>query len=273
MGKQAPDKKSGGNKARSAANKTTQKPKRPAPEQSAPEELLDFTDEELAPGIATSNTTEAENAPWHQMPGEPLKYFSAFSRFRLMGSDRSLLGIYNSILVERGREKQSSVSGAWDVAAKEWHWKERAELWDRHQRDIQETEYEARRKKLQDDSLVVAETMVNKAKIMLSFPLVKQRIEETYTHSDGTEIPVVTVMEPASWTFNTPARLMGSAEKVARLAHDIEMTRLLREIEKLDEDGLDCEAGDGSANDEPDSGETDDPAASGAVGEAAPPES
>jgi hypothetical protein len=72
--------------------------------------------------------------PWDRLPGEPNRWFSRFEHYRRAGSNRSLLGTVNDEREAQGKISQTKVSGAWNRAALDWHWKERAEAWDEHER-------------------------------------------------------------------------------------------------------------------------------------------
>lgn len=67
---------------------------------------------------------------WEKQPGEPDRWFGRFHQYLLMGSQRSLLGCYKAESPEK-REKAESTPKSWDVAAREWNWKERASAFDR----------------------------------------------------------------------------------------------------------------------------------------------
>lgn len=71
-------------------------------------------------------------------------WFGRFERYRLMGPDRSILGVYNLWRGDKGRKKASGVPDSWRNTAKEWGWKERAEFWDASLRAevVQEAEQE-----------------------------------------------------------------------------------------------------------------------------------
>jgi hypothetical protein len=246
-GKDTPEKKNGGNSGRRAAKPGAKKPATKSP---TPVEPLDFTEDELLPpdeplpaDEPAAETLRNEAPPvWEQLPGEPHRWFMAFQRFKSAGAARSLLSTYNAILTDKGREKQVRISGAWNEAARKWQWVERAKAWDRYQCQKDEADYEERLRKNRDRALDVAEQMIARAQIMLNFPLVRERVEEETKYSDGT-VTKVTVIEPARWNFNTPARLTGSAERVLRLAHDIETRRLLDQIQNMNDSELEEEFG------------------------------
>jgi len=72
---------------------------------------------------------------WERMENEPILWYTRFERYRLMGSNRSLLGVHKLEIAEKGRKGKSNkpptkAPTAWDKAASEWNWKTRAEAWD-----------------------------------------------------------------------------------------------------------------------------------------------
>jgi hypothetical protein len=73
--------------------------------------------------------------PWDRQPGEPTRWFARFERYRMAGSGRSLLGAVNAEQADKGGQKRTKVSGAWDQAFARWRWRQRAEAWDDQQRD------------------------------------------------------------------------------------------------------------------------------------------
>lgn len=73
--------------------------------------------------------------PWARQENEPNLWYDRFTAFLLMGPSRSLLGTENAEKVSKGQEKsETSASGAWREAAKEWNWRARAEAWDEYRR-------------------------------------------------------------------------------------------------------------------------------------------
>jgi len=70
------------------------------------------------------------------MPDETSRWYARFEQFRLAGPGRSLLGLFNADRLARGQAKQRCVPGAWAQAAKRWRWRDRAEAWDEHERQL-----------------------------------------------------------------------------------------------------------------------------------------
>jgi hypothetical protein len=109
----------------------------------------------------------SQKRPYERMDGEPPRWFLRFTRYRLMGRDRSLQACVEqerqeeqAIGSSKKQQKQKhtpvsllkppsvedvslsaneptlkvSVPGSWKRASAQWHWVERAEAWDIEQR-------------------------------------------------------------------------------------------------------------------------------------------
>jgi len=83
--------------------------------------------------------------PWERQKGEKNLWFDRFTRFRLMGPDRSLLAIYNEWQDTKGRKRTRTPATSWRKACDKWQWRKRAEAWDKFERQRGEAEYEAER--------------------------------------------------------------------------------------------------------------------------------
>lgn len=69
---------------------------------------------------------------WERMENEPILWYTRFERYRLMGSNRSLLGVYKTELGRKEQNNKPPVNApmVWRKAAESWNWKARAESWD-----------------------------------------------------------------------------------------------------------------------------------------------
>lgn len=90
-------------------------------------------------------TLDPSLEPWQQQPGESGTWFGRFCRYKLMGSSRSLLGLYKLELQEKARESKkkqpTAAPGSWYQTAKQFRWEERAQSWDYHYFSQQEHQY------------------------------------------------------------------------------------------------------------------------------------
>lgn len=136
--------------------------------------------------------------PWKRKPEEPLLWYSRFHRFMLLGSRRSLLSAVNQELVEKGRIKQNKVPGAWNNAAQEWKWRDRAAAWDASQQQRDEEEWQIRRREQRELEWQVSQQLLKKAEQMLSRSL-----------------------DDCKWSFRDAATCFEVASKLARLAAEM----------------------------------------------------
>lgn len=88
--------------------------------------------------------------PWERQPGEPMRWYLRFDRFRAMGSNRSVLRVYR---LEREARRgvvhkgPLSLPEGWSKMAKQWRWRERAEAWDRAELERKRAEEAAERER------------------------------------------------------------------------------------------------------------------------------
>lgn len=88
-----------------------------------------------------------EKRPWDRLSGEPIRWYSRFDKYRLMGEQRSMVAVYRETSKGRstkrnGTKSDSNVPGPWSKAAQEWNWKERAAAWDEAEIDRERRERE-----------------------------------------------------------------------------------------------------------------------------------
>lgn len=100
---------------------------------------------------------------WDRQPDEPLLWYERFERYRLAGPGRSLLAIYQAEKSGPGRGQK--VAGAWNSAAEQWRWQQRAEAWDMAElaasQADREAEYRAALEAHRDRSRSLAEKNLN----------------------------------------------------------------------------------------------------------------
>jgi hypothetical protein len=156
---------------------------------------------------------------------EPSLWYSRFLAFRLMGPGRSLLGCVNQEREQKGEKRRNSVPGAWFRACEKWRWRERAEAWDAHQRQEDETLWREHRRELRKQEWAKAQDLLDRVEQMLRFPLaeITRTVEER--GPDGEPITVVQVIKPVHWRVGDIARFLETASKLARLAAEMETER------------------------------------------------
>jgi hypothetical protein len=96
-----------------------------------------------------------QRLPWERMPGETSKQFYAFTVYRDMGVNRSLVKVRDKLDKEPGYEK---LLGRWSSANK-WVW--RCQEWDSYQDDEMLARVEAHRHKMADKHNTYIDTILN----------------------------------------------------------------------------------------------------------------
>jgi hypothetical protein len=156
--------------------------------------------------------------PWDREPNEPAMWYGRFTAYRMMGTERTMLGAYNAWRATKGRKPTTTYTDTWQKRAKEFRWKERAEAWDaaeRERRDaLRREDEEAVREEWRDKARAAREQqyevgmkLIEKATQMLAFPLAQVKSE------DGK-----TLILPAKWSFGTAGTLVNTAGKLLQLA-------------------------------------------------------
>lgn len=211
--------------------------------------------------------TWPEDAIWRQRMGETRAQYNAFTIFLSMPAElRTVKNAHNQFIGPDIRKEGSKshesdghgVSRTWKAWAVDFDWYERAhayQLWKRREEILFDEEERARdaavmagiRQRHRDQALSLGQAMIDKARAMLQFPLAE--VERTVTVYEDGKAREVQVFKPGRWNFTTVARLVDSADKLIRLAADMDTQRttvnfmlLHEEAERLAaENGLDRE--------------------------------
>jgi len=195
--------------------------------------MTDEIDQDLSEN--SENSQEKQEQPWLKQPGEPETWYLRFHQFCRMGAGRSLLGLYNAERVTKGRKKALHASGTWRRRAVQYDWLTRASAYDRYIDKRDQAAWEKRRKDYRKRETEYAETLLKKAEQMLQFPLAKTEQE---THQDGGRTVVTNVIMPARWGIRDAAQMIETADKLYRLALELETSRAITDVtvtESLDE--------------------------------------
>ena len=73
--------------------------------------------------------------PWEQQPGEPDRWYGRFKVYLELGPLRSLKAAARAA-GERSRDKPLSWGGRFSEMTQRWQWRQRANAWDAHQREL-----------------------------------------------------------------------------------------------------------------------------------------
>ncbi len=168
------------------------------------------------PGLAL---VVSSSQVWTRRPGETSTAYAAFCTYRDLGPTRTLLAAYQQGGgPKRGPKGAQETSGHW----KRWHrrheWRSRAEAYDAYldeeKRRAEAQKWRERGEDLVEEQYQLAVAMLEKARQMLAFPLVRQTVEQRDEDGRPTHITI----EPVRWTFGTAARLVMVAVELGRLA-------------------------------------------------------
>jgi hypothetical protein len=106
---------------------------------------------------------------WDRQPGELALWFGRFERFRLMGTERTVEGLFRLVKQEQNLTKPyRGRPSHWHEAAKKWHWRERAEAWDAAEKARVDKEWEQRRVALKDADYELGQKMRTLAARLIS---------------------------------------------------------------------------------------------------------
>lgn len=88
---------------------------------------------------------ENDLKPWERMDGEPIRWFTRFTYYRLLGQVRSIPKARDADLIAKGlMTKKTRTGDAWYRIARQWQWAMRAEAWDKYKMDQAEAEINAK---------------------------------------------------------------------------------------------------------------------------------
>jgi hypothetical protein len=93
-----------------------------------------------------------QKQPYERLPDEPSLWYARFEIFRRLGAQRSVAEAHRLACEAEGRKAPRS-SKEWQIIARRWNWRARAEAWDAEQREAlraseQERRLDARERRL-----------------------------------------------------------------------------------------------------------------------------
>ena len=73
--------------------------------------------------------------PWDQQPDEPDKWYGRFKVYLQLGPTRSVRATAHASGMQ-ARNLPYGEGGPWSEISRKWHWRQRANAWDVHQREL-----------------------------------------------------------------------------------------------------------------------------------------
>ncbi|MGE5619552.1 MAG: hypothetical protein ACM3US_09880 [Sphingomonadaceae bacterium] len=170
--------------------------------------------------------------------GESRQAYDAFCHYRdLPPSERSYDRAYanhlRTCLHREGIGERAKCIRRWHYWASEYTWVARAEAFDAYLDKLKREEIERIqreeaaywsevRKRIPREEVEYAEKLIAKAREMLEFPLAA--VKSMTVERDGKTI-VTTIVEPGRWNFGTAVKMLELAQRMRRLAAEMETDR------------------------------------------------
>ena len=155
---------------------------------------------------------------------EPNLWYDRFTDYRLMEKPRSLLECVNRWRDDIGRKRTNRRSGTWRRASEKWNWEQRAEAWDKHQRQLKEAKWEQRRDEQEEREWEVAQKLLQRFDKMLAWPLYE--VENVQERDSKGRVTSIQIIKPVNWRHGDAVRFAEAASKQARLAAGMETERI-----------------------------------------------
>jgi hypothetical protein len=175
------------------------------------------------------------NAPDYteQQPGETDLQFAWFRSFLEMGPGRSVRAAHRAFTgkeAPKGPSRPQNLPGAWKRAADKWQWHTRAGYYDLAQSDRRLSQYQTRRRNLNERALDYVEKQFDRAKILDSWSNIVMR-SPRYSKPVETEDGVV-MMQPADWKFGDGIRASTASD--TSLKRGVDVLQILDQFEARD---------------------------------------
>ena len=158
--------------------------------------------------------------PWERQEGEPAKAFTLFGLYRDMGPSRTL-----ETVASGRREGARRASGYVSRLSRTWEWTSRATAWDEHQDQVAREAAERRAAQegearaavfhaQQKRTLEVVDRLLDRIDAMLAFPVSRREVKEKVMVGDQ-EVPTLTVISPARWSWRDLAQMLYRLNQVS----------------------------------------------------------
>ena len=94
---------------------------------------------------------KAGKQPWEQMEGESVTWYERFAKYRMMGRDRTVIGVVNQERQLAGKPLARQTPGGWTLVSTKFKWTERAEAWELSQVKSTEQLFQEEADKFRED--------------------------------------------------------------------------------------------------------------------------
>lgn len=89
--------------------------------------------------------------PWDQMEGESVTWYERFAKYRMMGKERTVIGVVNQERQLAGKPLARQTPGGWTLISTKFKWTERAEAWELSQVKSTEQLFQEEADKFRED--------------------------------------------------------------------------------------------------------------------------
>lgn len=147
----------------------------------------------------------------------------AFEDYWSLGNGRSIVKLVeHRQKVGKNSVNFSATKRLFEKWSDKFNWQERIKARIQEQADqIRAKEQEAllaRRAKVQEDDWELAEQLREKARKMLTIPVVEQKLEKEVTDAEGRVIKQTYIIQPVKWSLATLTSVVKTSSDMARLA-------------------------------------------------------
>lgn len=169
---------------------------------------------------------------WWRMDNEPHLLYQYFKMYCRLGEDGQKR---THAKIARQLRKNATYIGELSSV---WQWNLRAQDYDNHIQALEDTareqavkhkaeEWAERREELREAEWALAMKLIDRAKEMLDWPMIREIIETgaPELNADGILVKQYLIKEPNNWTLTDVSRFLELASKLARLATGMETSR------------------------------------------------
>lgn len=174
---------------------------------------------------------------WRQRDDEPANAFEAFHSFLELGVGRTVRDTYRQV---KGNPEAREPSSTWRTWSTRFEWFKRADAFDRYHAALDRAADERafaeerrtwaqRRALIRREAWDDAEKLRAKARDMLLMPLTEQKTTNVVKSEDGKTVHQHITIMPAKFSMQDAATYLALADKLARLAADMETERIMHD--------------------------------------------